>query len=51
MVDREQQIRDTMEALGMTRDEAEAYVAIERGEVDGDIEEIDKSGGGNGGDR
>lgn len=39
--ERERRIEETMHLLGVSRDKAEFYLAIEAGEVDGDEEIVD----------
>jgi len=41
--DREQRLRDTMAAWGVERDEAEFILAVEDGETDGDVIEVEST--------
>jgi hypothetical protein len=49
VTDRERQIKAAMEALGLTREEAEQYVAIDRAEVPGDVQVDDQGDDSDGG--
>lgn len=46
--DREQRIKDLMEHSGFSRSEAEFAIAVEDGEIEGDVIITDQSGQGNG---
>lgn len=47
MQDREKRIQEMMAQFGLTRGEAELAVAVELGEIDGDVIEDDKPDTGN----